>query len=175
MDHRITFSARRSAGFTLIELLVVMLIVAMIASVVVLNMPPPRDSQKNQAEVFAARLNLAAEMAIMTGSMIGLEVDPSGYRYYRFVDGAWAAHDDKQLQPTTFAADMAVEFTVTDQSLKNEMLDTKRTDDKDDTPSPVVFIAPTGETTPMAAQFVSQRRVLTVDLDAAGNVTLATP
>ncbi len=159
-------------GFTLVELLVVMLIVAMMAGVIVLNMPPPRSGEKNQAEVFAARLNLAAELAVMTGSMIGLEVDPTGYRYFRFVDGKWAPHDGGQLKDENFPADVTVDITVTDLSLKNQTRDSSRTEDDEDLPAPNVFISPTGETTPLSAQFVSRRGSLMVSLDSSGNVTL---
>ena len=152
-----------------------MLIVAMIAGVVVLNMPPPRGGQKNDAEIFAARLNFASEMAIMTGSVIGLEVDASGYRYFRFVDGEWNAHGNRQLQSGSFSADTTVEITVMDQSLKNESGNTNRDDDNEDLPSPVVFISPTGETTPLIAEFVYNRRALSVNFDSAGNVSLETP
>ncbi len=175
MDKRVTRLTRRNAGFTLVELLVVMLIVAMISGVVVLNMPPPRDSQKNEAEIFAARLNLATELAIMTGSMIGLEVDQTGYRFFRFVDGEWTAHNHDQLKATKFTPDMVVEFTVTDLSLRNEVLANKDADEDEEAPSPVVFVSATGETTPLTAQFVSKRRVFSVNLDGSGNVSLETP
>ena len=149
-----------------------MLIVAMIAGVVVLNMPPPRSSEKSEAEVFAARLDAATELAIMTGSMFGLEVSPDGYVYYRYSQGEWGASGDYRLSSGVFPADLAVEFTITDPSRKNELIDEKREEKEEDVPAPVVFITPTGETTPLTAEFTSQRAIISVTLDASGNVTM---
>ncbi|MHA7872675.1 MAG: prepilin-type N-terminal cleavage/methylation domain-containing protein, partial [Hyphococcus sp.] len=96
MDRPVRPEAARAAGFTLIELLVVMLIVAMVSSVVVLNMPPPVTDEKTEAEAFAARLAAAAERAIMTGTTIGLELEPGAYRFYRFERGEWRPLNDRR-------------------------------------------------------------------------------
>lgn len=170
MDRSIKLRRRVNAGFTLVELLVVMLIVAMISGVVVLNMPPPAGNEKSEADVFAARLDAAAEMAVMTGSMIGLELDPGGYVYYRYNRGVWAAMSDRTLSSGTFSPDLAVEFTLTDPAKKNETEETEPLDEE--APAPAVFFAPTGETTPLEADFKSRRGNVTVTLDAAGNVTM---
>ncbi|MEM9616567.1 MAG: GspH/FimT family pseudopilin [Pseudomonadota bacterium] len=173
MDRSVALRRRASGGFTLVELLVVMLIVAMISSVVVLNMPPPAGNEKNEADVFAARLDAAAELAIMTGSMIGLELDPGGYVYYRYNRGVWTAMSGKTLSSGTFPPDLAVEFTLTDPAKKNETEETEPLDEE--APAPSVFFAPTGETTPLEADFKSRRGNITVTLDAAGAVTMASP
>lgn len=136
-----------------------------------LNMPPPAGNEKSEADVFAARLDAAAQMAVMTGSMIGLELDPGGYVYYRYNRGVWAAMGEKTLSSGAFPADLAVEFTIADPAKKNETEETEPLDEE--APAPAVFFAPTGETTPLEADFKSRRGNVTVTLDAAGNVTMA--
>lgn len=166
---------RGRAGFTLIELLVVMLIVAMISSVVVLNLPPPRGEEKNEAEVFAARLDAASEMAVMTGAMFGLEVSEGGYRYYRYERGVWQNATDRRLALGAFPADIAVEFTLTDPAANNEAAEENPREKDKEAPAPSIFFTPTGETTPLTAKFVSRRGNISVSLDAAGNVTMEQP
>lgn len=175
MDQPVRLLRRASAGFTLIELLVVMLIVAMISSVVVLNLPPPRGEEKNEAEVFAARLDAASELAVMTGAMFGLEVSEDGYRYYRYERGVWERATDRRLALGAFSPDIAIEFTVTDPAAKNEAAEENPRDKEEEAPAPSVFFTPTGETTPLNAKFVSRRGNVSVSLDAAGNVTMETP
>lgn len=175
MDRPVKLSRRACAGFTLIELLVVMLLVAMISSVIVLNLPPPRGEEKNEAEVFAARLDAASELAVMTGAMFGLEVSEEGYRYYRYDRGVWETAIDRRLAVGAFSPDIAVEFTLTDPAAKNEAAEENPREKDKEAPAPSIFFTPTGETTPLNAKFVSRRGDVSVSLDAAGNVTMDTP
>jgi general secretion pathway protein H len=164
----VNINARPSAGFTLIELLVVMLIVALMASVVVLNMPPPASQARTEADMFAARLNAAAELAITTGSMIGLELDADGYKFYRYDRGVWNESAERRLAFGAFPPDMGVDFTLVEPAKKNEVTDDKPRDK--DLPAPSIFFSPTGETTPLSVDFSTRGAVRSVNLDASGNV-----
>lgn len=145
-----------------------MLIIALTAGVVVLNMAPPTNNANSEADIFAAKLNAASEQAIMTGSMIGLELDQSGYRFFRYERGVWAETGDARLTSASFPGTIAVEFTLTEPAKKNEQVeDTPR---EDDAPAPTVFFAPTGETTALSAAFKFRREDVSVNLDQAGNV-----
>ena len=171
MDQRVIIRAKKSAGFTLTELLVVMLILALTASVVVLNIAPPSNKAKDAADIFAAKLNAAAEQAIMTGSLIGLEYDENGYAFYLYDRGAWKESDDFRLGAAAFPGDVSVAFTQTEPAKKNEQTDDKPRDN--DAPAPTVFFTPTGETTALIAEFKTRRGDMSVTLDRAGNIKAA--
>jgi general secretion pathway protein H len=80
------------AGFTLIELLVVIVIIGLMASVVALNLPPNSKSLSDETDIIAARFQLAAQEAILTGSVIGLSFDQDGYTFIRRINRQWAPY-----------------------------------------------------------------------------------
>ena len=125
--------------------------------------------------MFAARLDAASELAVMTGAMFGLEVSEEGYRYYRYDRGVWHSAIDRRLALGAFSPDITVEFTLTDPAAKNEVAEENPRERDKEAPAPSIFFTPTGETTPLTAKFVSRRGDVSVSLDAAGNVTMGAP
>lgn len=82
-------SRRKNAGFTLVEVLTALAILALAASVVVLNAPPPRSPAEKDAEAFAAQLQQALDASLLAGAPFRLEVSATGYDFQRFEDGDW--------------------------------------------------------------------------------------
>lgn len=168
-------------GLTLIELLIVMLVVAMAAGVVAFNMPPSTSEARKEAERFAARLSVAGEQAIMSGSVIGMELEADGYRFYRYDRGEWrdlalGPQASRQLGAGRFPPDIAVDFTVLEPARRNEDEQQRRAaaererraQDDETIATPNVFFSPTGETTALTISFKSRRAALTVSLDNTG-------
>ena len=81
----------REIGFTLIELLVVMSILALTASVVILNAPPSKPPARVAAEAFAMRVQAALADAVIENAPYLLEIARSEYLISRFKDGEWEA------------------------------------------------------------------------------------
>ena len=69
----------RQRGLTLVELLVVIVILALASSVVLLTAPPSRPEVRDEAERFAARMQLALDHAITSTAPVRVKIDPSGY------------------------------------------------------------------------------------------------
>jgi general secretion pathway protein H len=86
-------AGREQRGLTLIELLVVVVILALASSIVLLNAPPSRPAVRDDAERFAARMQLALDEAIASGSPMRVSIDPAGYAFEALKDDAWTALD----------------------------------------------------------------------------------
>lgn len=91
-------------GFTLIEVLVTVVILAVLASVLVLAVGAGDEEQwlRREAERLQARIDYACERAELTGRELGLHLRRGGYAFstpygedWRFID------DDKALQRAT--------------------------------------------------------------------------
>lgn len=86
---------RRQRGLTLVELLVVIVILALASSVVLLNAPPVRPEARDDAERFAARMQLAFDEAIATGAVMRVSIDALGYGFETLQAGKWKAVEGK--------------------------------------------------------------------------------
>lgn len=80
-----------SAGFTLIELLVVLAILAFASGVVAVNLPAIRSPAQASAEKFAAQLQAASELALMSTPSLRIESDEQGYRFQRWTAEGWTS------------------------------------------------------------------------------------
>ena len=153
-----------------------MLVVAMAAGLVVFNLPPAPSEAQREAERFAARLAVAGEQAIMSGSVIGMELDPEGYRFYRYDRGEWRDPEIRPLSAGRFPPDIAVDFTVLEPARRNEDEEQRRieaerrnlADSGLEIPAPNVFFSPTGETTAFDIVLRSRRVAIRLSLDDAG-------
>lgn len=163
LEHRLA-----QKGLTLIELLIVMLIIAMMASVVALNAPPSPGKARTEADRFAVRLNMASEQSVMTGSLIGLELSATGYRFFRYERGEWRKDGLAPLKDGDFPADVVVEYDLPEPARRNEEAEPDHNDEG--APAPNVFFTPTGETTALDVDFVSRRARMKLSLDHAGGL-----
>jgi general secretion pathway protein H len=80
-------------GLTLIELLVVVVILALASTVVLLNAPPSRPAVRDDAERFAARMQIALDEAIASGAAMRVSIDASGYLFEALKGSEWVAMD----------------------------------------------------------------------------------
>lgn len=69
------------SGLTLVELLVVIVILALASTVVLLTAPPSRPPVRDEAERFAARLQLALDEAIAAQRPMRVKIDARGYAF----------------------------------------------------------------------------------------------
>lgn len=76
-------------GFTLTEMMVVLVIIGLLASAVVFNLPDPNGRLVDVGERFAARALAAQETAIVDQRDIALWVSPTGYGFERYESGDW--------------------------------------------------------------------------------------
>ncbi|WDI31247.1 type II secretion system minor pseudopilin GspH [Hyphococcus flavus] len=165
------FRRNRSRGLTLVELLVVLAIIAMAASVVVLNAPPPARAVDDASEKLAARIDFAAAYSVTAGVTLGLEYSESGYRFLTYRRGEWSELTDPEFAAQSFPADIAVAFAEEAPAKKNER-DEQREEDEDK-PNPAIRFTPTGETTPLEVRFQSARGSAIVVLDNVGKVRIS--
>ena len=80
-------------GFTLIELLVVIVIVGLLSSFVLFNLPAGTSSARDDAEQIAARLVLASREAVLSGESVGVVLSREGYRFVKRRKQHWQAFD----------------------------------------------------------------------------------
>ena len=90
MDRK-QIAQRRQCGLTLIELLVVIVILALASTVVLLTAPPSRPEIREDAERFAARMQLALDDAIVSGRTMRVSIDAKGYQFEMLSGGEWSA------------------------------------------------------------------------------------
>ena len=140
----------------------------MVASVVVINAPPPRSNLRDTADQFAARLEAAAQYAITSGAMIGVVIDAEEYSFYRYDRGDWNRIDEKSFSGAAFAADYAVNIELAQAAKKNERDDAQRSSEA--VIRPQILFAPTGETSAFSVGFQSRQENVQVKMDEAGGV-----
>ncbi|MET4682217.1 GspH/FimT family pseudopilin [Brevundimonas faecalis] len=141
------------SGFTLVELLMVVAIMGLAAGAVVLAVPDPRPPVIHEAERFAARLVRAREEALLTNRAVAVEATATGYGFSSFDGVRWSPLTDGPFGPEDWAEDTAVrpEGQPADQPLR------------------IVF-DPTGAPDAAALTLSRGSRVVTVAVDAAGEV-----
>jgi len=147
-----------------------MLIIALTASVVALNAPPPAGRANVEADRFAVRINLASEQAVMTGALIGLELTPAAYRFFHYERGDWKPMDSGRLRDGVFPADVAIAFELPDAPRRNEPLQEIDEDDDASNAAPNILFSPTGETTAVKVDFQARRVRVSLLLDDTGGL-----
>lgn len=95
------------AGFTLIETLAVLAILAISAGAIALSLPSSEDGSalRQDASSLIARLNLAAELALVESREIALIWDRSGYWFETRTPEGWTAEATPQLAGKVEKAD----------------------------------------------------------------------
>ena len=79
----------RSNGFTLVELMVAVLVMALLASAVMLTAGSGGAQASEAAARFAGRIAAARDQAILTGRPVSVWVSASGYGFDSFQAGHW--------------------------------------------------------------------------------------
>lgn len=88
----------RRNGFTLVELLIVMVVMALLATAVVLTADTGRRGVAGDATRLASRIAAARETAIVSARPVGIWISRSGYGFDIRSDGAWRPADRKPFQ-----------------------------------------------------------------------------
>lgn len=160
-------------GITLIELLVVVAILGVATSVVVFNAPPIRPPAREEAEKFAARLERAADEAIISGAAYRLETREGGYAFARREDDAWVVETDATmpLRPEVVVLTIDVEDAAADNALALNG-GAPPTSDENEEGVTYLPIEPFGLTPAFTASFQSRRGVWNVFSTADGAVRL---
>jgi len=78
------------AGFTLVEIMIVVFIIALMSTLVVMNLPAGKPGAIRSADALYRDLNRAAREAIVSGEPVALAVEGSAYRFERYRAGHWS-------------------------------------------------------------------------------------
>lgn len=168
-------------GLTLVELLVVIVILALASSVVLLTAPPSRPKVREDAERFAARLQIALDDAIVSGRSSRLAIDAVGYRFQSLDGDEWRDIETvKNLAPIEFDRRTTATPTVPDaandnvRALGHDETGTGASDkeEAEDEKSLTVPLDPLGEQMPLTLRFSSPDGVFTVSLDEGAAITV---
>ncbi len=162
-------------GLTLIELLVVIAILALASSVVLLNAPPSRPAVREDAERFAARLQLALDEAIAAGAVMRIRVDALGYEFEMLQAGEWRAiENDRLLGGAVFDEATTALVEIADPANDNARalgVDERADEAKDK--SIRIILDPLGAQTAFVARFSSSQGAWRVVLSDTGAVSVA--
>lgn len=82
-------------GFTLVELLVTMVILGLASAAVLLAIPDPRGSLREEGERLAARLAATRDAAIVGGREMAVRFDAAGYGFETRRGGRWLPADGR--------------------------------------------------------------------------------
>ena len=164
---------RRQRGLTLVELLVVVAVLAIASSVVLLTAPPLRPKVRDDAERFAARLQIGLDQSISSTAPMRLSIDPKGYAFEIFDAGEWARMEAAPaLAPQLFdkrtTATVGVDDAANDNSLA---LGAEESDEADEG----VYLIPLdalGVQQAFSVKFSSADGAWDVRLDEAGGVSV---
>ena len=144
-------------GFTLIEVLVTVVILAVLASVLVLSVGVGDEEQwlQRESERLQARIVYACERAELTGRELGLHLRRSGYAFssphgeqWRFID------DDKALQRASLPK--AITLAAGDEDLAPSFIE-----------KPQFLCFASGEATPMQIELAAGARATRWRIDIA--------
>jgi general secretion pathway protein H len=101
--------AHREAGLTLVEMLVVLAIVGVMAGAVVFGIGSGEGrGAEVEARRLAARLDLAADEAMVTGRTIGLAWTGDSYRFVTWKKGQWQDDAASALEPHSLPAGLSL-------------------------------------------------------------------
>jgi general secretion pathway protein H len=168
------------SGSTLLEVLLAVTIVAAGSAVVVANIPKPEPTLAREAQAFAARLSAAADEAVLSGLIVGVDVDEAGYGFRRRDAGAWRAiADAPALAPRVWASEVTV--TVVREGVRFDRerlvdlgLDApSRALGESEPPAPVGRFDPTGSATALAVDLASPEGSWRIEVGADGAVSLS--
>ena len=156
--------AFRARGFTLIEVLVVVVIIALLASLVAVNLAPDaRQSLREEGARLAALLAHARDEAIVTGAPLAWQRTESGYRFLERAPGrTWRPlQTDASLRQRELPPGIRLEVAGLSAAVKGR--------------EPMILLSPTGFGDPFRITLVLGEQRLRVLYDGAGVPAVENP
>ena len=101
----------RRDGFTLVEMMIVMLVMALLATTVVLSMGRSGGSISADASRLASRIAAARETAIVSARPVGVWIGRSGYGFDIRSGGSWSPVIQKPFETVDWPPGTAVAAT----------------------------------------------------------------
>lgn len=171
MQISVTGNNRRRAasrGFTLVEILVALVIVSLLSGLVVVTLPSSRGvSSASVAERLAARMKIAADTAILTGRMTGLELAAGDYRFITRSVTGWSPLDVLNARRERWPEDMLVVLSIEGERLTLSPTITTRV-----TPRPDLYFTPGGELPAFRLELHGPEGVAAISASPAGGLRL---
>lgn len=158
--------ARRDSGYTLVEVMMAVTITAIMATVVVVNLPTRVPDLRDEALAFTARARLAAQDSIVSGAVIGLKADEDGYAFFRFVAGEWReASEPPALTPRQWDTDAQVAVSIDNAPPLEDL-----SPEEIAALPPLIRFDPTGLATPFRLTLRDGRELYEVRVGQAGDI-----
>ena len=166
----------RQAGFTLVEILVVVVIMAVVISLAVLSIGVTgRDAQLDEeTRRIEGLVGLLHERALLEGRDFGLRIEPSAYEFvvYEAARDRWTRMDQEhEFRHRELSKGLSFQLQLDSQTVVLKPVD--RNLSSDQTPTPQVAIAASGEGTPfrLTLQREQTNAKASVEGDALGKIS----
>ncbi|MCU7922364.1 MAG: type II secretion system minor pseudopilin GspH [Candidatus Thiodiazotropha sp. (ex Dulcina madagascariensis)] len=93
---RLPSSPRSVRGFTLIEIMVVVVIIGVLLNYVALSLGrnSPGELLKTEAQRLSSLIELAGEEALLSSTLIGVDITEDSYGFLSLVEGDWQTMTD---------------------------------------------------------------------------------
>lgn len=167
-SNRITFG-KQEDGFTLIELMVVLVIIGLMSSFVMLNLPASQTSVEEDVEKIAARFAAATREAVLSGETIGVMLTRSGYQFLRRRKGTWEPTEIiPKHQAHIWPSDSSVTFRLVGVRQTLPIARTSRA-----SKVPFLVFAPTGESIPFELTLAKDGDVASVQGDYISQIKVS--
>ncbi len=148
-----------------------MTILALAATIVIVNAPPTRSPSRTAADEFAQTLRGAVDLAIINGENYRIEVLPGAWTLAKLTDGVWSS---VAATPEDDVGEVLLRIDVEDAAQSNALgLYGKRPDRRGRDEPVLVPIDPFGDTYSFALSFQYNRDVWIVRSADDGTIEVA--
>lgn len=151
---------KHSLGFTLIEILVVLVILAVVAGMVIINVLPNDDTRlEDEAERLVQVLSIAGDYSRLSGKKLKWETDGKQYSFLaeEIVDGTktdWRAVISKRFSADTFKTHIFPTTLIINSLAVNEVI-SRPGEDKSDK----IYFYPSGVNVPFSITLSSKNNI----------------
>ena len=160
IDHQL--KQRNQGGFSLLELIIVLVIIGILVAAVTMTLGDKRaDDLRLEARRLSARIAMASDEAILTGSELGMQISRESYRFLTLEEDKWQqlSNTESHLRDHTLPPEMLMRLEIeglfpsfSEQQKVSELFSDKEDDDKapdeDELIKPQLFILSSGELNP---------------------------